>query len=135
MEFVTKGNQKAGLKLAIRTALMSPNFLYRFELGMTQAQYETHNAQLTQPGSWLFDEYDGSDFHENYISGPTLENSEVPAYSVAYLEHDFTGNDLIKFSLLAQTDNQEAQLLIADEVIWSGQTSQMTTIELSYSGD
>jgi mono/diheme cytochrome c family protein len=86
----TGGDVNEGIKLALRTALTSPQFLYRSEVGISAADVQSGNTGGDA-------EYEPTGTVQNLLSA----TKEVPIYQRADGSVNFTGNDLLEFTVSA----------------------------------
>ncbi|BCE03145.1 PKD domain-containing protein [Marinicellulosiphila megalodicopiae] len=133
-DYATNADSRDGLKLAIRTALMSPNFLYRSEQGMTKTEYEAYNAELSIPVELNFTVFESTAFKQ--YGQDLAGGNTIGAYQKANISYSFTGNDLLKVNLNAQSPgHNSATISVGELIIWEGVTEAMEEIEVVYSGD
>lgn len=99
--FTGAASVEEGLKWALRTVLMSPNFLYRSELGTKVSDLLAN--PVVAPGT----QYD-------FAGTPTtLSTTQLTGYTPVNLNYAWTGNDLIEITLSGvQQDGQWSILTV-----------------------
>ncbi|MCR6650981.1 MAG: DUF1592 domain-containing protein [Cellvibrionaceae bacterium] len=94
--FTGAASVEEGLKWALRTVLMSPNFLYRSELGTKVSDLLAN--PVVAPGT----QYD-------FAGTPmTVENISLAPYSRQSFNYKWTGNDLVAITLKGELSPRDA---------------------------
>lgn len=91
--FTEAPNLESGLKWAIKTALLSPNFLYRFELGTKVSDLLAN--PVVAPGT----QYDFQGSPTVYKDLSIERYSRISITSDSSIRYNWTGNDLIAISM------------------------------------
>jgi hypothetical protein len=94
MIFAEAGSLDDGLKWALRTVLMSPNFLYRSELGTKVSDLLAN--PVVAPGTQY--DFDGTPM--------TIEDIELVSYQRKTFDYQWTGNDLVAITLKGEVGEQ-----------------------------
>ncbi|BCE00565.1 DUF1592 domain-containing protein [Marinicellulosiphila megalodicopiae] len=98
-EFNTQDNPKAGFELALRTALTSPNFLFRFEIGKPIAN-EDNKFELTT--------FEMASFLSYTYTGSTPDDELLIAAKNNALQTD--AQILVQIERLLETDRAQIQM-------------------------
>ena len=126
--FEEASSLETGLRWALTTVLMSPNFLYRSELGTKVSDLLAN--PVVAPGTDY--DYEGTPVSVTNLDG------EIPHYSSVSIPtgtHNWTGNDLISFSVKAtqRGDGSWPKLNVGEGYDPNGGTT-LQTLTINHSG-